>query len=106
MNTSVESLQKEIKQLQARIREAKADDLTVLLDKRKELLNDLHNKKFKSRQQLVTRKIKEAGIEQEIEDAKPKYEIRYITKEVPKEIIREVPIEVPVEVIKYVDRIV
>lgn len=102
MNTSVESLQKEIKQLQNKIREAKGADLSPLLDKRKELLNDLHNKKLKSRQQLVVRKIKEAAAEQEIEDSKPEVEIRYITKEVPKEIIREVPIEVPVEVIKEV----
>jgi hypothetical protein len=70
--------------------------------KMKELLDSLHLKKFKSRQQMIVKRIKEAEHDKEEEIKNPEPIIKYLIKEVPKEIIREVPVIEHVEVIKEV----
>lgn len=72
--------------------------MKVLMDKRKSLCDQLHNKKFKTRMQKNDRKIKKAEANKPIEDRQP---VRIVYKEVPKEIIitKEVPVKVPFEVI-------
>jgi hypothetical protein len=99
MNTSIDSLKKEIKKIQNTIQVTKdRDELRSLQVKRKALCDALHQKKFKTRQQAIVRKIKKAEAEKPIEDKQP---VKIVIKEVPKEItiIKEVPVEVPKEVI-------
>lgn len=97
MNTSILSLKKEITDNIKKLKTC--DDYTTkmeLHERQKLLLDALHIKKKKTREQLIVRKIKKAESKKPVE---PKQPVKIVIKEVPVEIIKEVAVEVPVEVI-------